>query len=124
MKSRYKQIASQIKQFFSGEKHMTETTVLKAVNYTDRMVEEMVSAYMSAPTAETVAQLSAQLGKPTRSIVAKLVREGVYVAAQRVTKTGAPVVRKSELVAQLQNELGVELPSLEKASKRSEAKRS
>jgi hypothetical protein len=117
MKSRYKQIASQIKQFFSGEKHMTDTTVVKAVNYTDRMVEEMVSAYMSAPTAETVAQLSAQLGKPTRSIVAKLVREGVYVAAQRVTKTGAPVIRKSELVAQLQNELGVELPSLEKASK-------
>ena len=117
MKSRYKQIANQIKQFFSGEKHMADTTVVKAVNYTDRMVEEMVSAYMSAPTAETVAQLSAQLGKPTRSIVAKLVREGVYVAAQRVTKTGAPVIRKSELVAQLQNELGVELPSLEKASK-------
>ena len=96
---------------------MTDTTVVKAVNYTDRMVEEMVSAYMSAPTAETVAQLSAQLGKPTRSIVAKLVREGVYVAAQRVTKTGAPVVRKSEIVSQIQDALGVELATLEKASK-------
>lgn len=96
---------------------MTDTTVVKAVNYTDRMVAEMVAAYVQAPNADTVAKLSEQLGKPTRSIVAKLVREGVYVAAQRVTKTGAPVIRKSELVAQLQNELGLELPSLEKASK-------
>lgn len=94
---------------------MTEVT--KAVNYTDRMVSEMVTAYVQAPNPDTVAKLSEQLGKPTRSIVAKLVREGVYVAQQRVTKTGAPVVRKSEIVSQIQDALGVELATLEKASK-------
>ena len=55
--------------------------------------------------------------KTTRSIVAKLVREGVYVAAPRVTKTGAPVVRKGAYVSQINDMLGMELPSLEKASK-------
>jgi len=94
---------------------MTEVT--KAVNYTDRMVAEMVATYVQAPNPDTVAKLSEQLGKPTRSIVAKLVREGVYVAQQRVTKTGAPVVRKSDLVAQIQAAVGAELPTLEKASK-------
>lgn len=110
-----KNLIEQIIAFFSGDKNMAEVT--KVVNYTDRMVAEMVATYVQAPNPDTVAKLSEQLGKPTRSIVAKLVREGVYVAQQRVTKTGAPVVRKSELVAQIQAAVGAELPTLEKASK-------
>jgi capsular polysaccharide biosynthesis protein len=110
-----KNLIEQIIAFFSGDKNMAEVT--KVVNYTDRMVAEMVAAYVQAPNSDTVAKLSEQLGKPTRSIVAKLVREGVYVAQQRVTKTGAPVVRKSDLVAQIQAAVGAELPTLEKASK-------
>ena len=110
-----KNLIEQIIAFFSGDKNMAEVT--KAVNYTDRMVSEMVAAYVQAPNPDTVAKLSEKLGKPTRSIVAKLVREGVYVAQQRVTKTGAPVVRKSDLVAQIQAAVGAELPTLEKASK-------
>jgi len=110
-----KNLIEQIIAFFSGDKNMAEVT--KVVNYTDRMVAEMVAAYVQAPNPDTVAKLSEQLGKPTRSIVAKLVREGVYVAQQRVTKTGAPVVRKSDLVAQIQAAVGAELPTLEKASK-------
>ena len=101
--------------YFSGEKIMTEVT--KAANYTEEMVDAMVADYQSNPTKDTVAKLSAEFGKTTRSIVAKLVREGVYVAAPRVTKTGAPVVRKAEIVAQIQDALGIELPTLEKASK-------
>jgi hypothetical protein len=101
--------------YFSGEKIMTEVT--KAANYTEEMVDAMVADYQSNPTKDTVAKLSAEFGKTTRSIVAKLVREGVYVAAPRVTKTGAPVVRKAEIVAQIQDALGVELATLEKASK-------
>ena len=110
-----KNLIEQIIAFFSGDKNKAEVT--KVVNYTDRMVAEMVAAYVQAPNPDTVAKLSEQLGKPTRSIVAKLVREGVYVAQQRVTKTGAPVVRKSDLVAQIQAAVGAELPTLEKASK-------
>ena len=96
---------------------MTEVT--RVPNYTDEMVEQMVADYTETPTKETVAVLARQFNKTTRSIVAKLVREGVYVAQPRVTKTGAPVVRKAEIVAELLTELGTSesLASLEKASK-------
>lgn len=96
---------------------MTEVT--RTPNYTDEMVEQMVADYQDAPTKDTVAILARQFNKSTRSIVAKLVREGVYVAQPRVTKTGTPVVRKSEIVAEIQTELGATagFPSLEKASK-------
>jgi hypothetical protein len=100
---------------FFGRKNMTEVT--KAANYTEEMVDAMVADYQDNPTKETVEKLSAEFGKTTRSIVAKLVREGVYVAAPRVTKTGAPVVRKADLVIQIQNAIGQELPTLTKASK-------
>ena len=94
---------------------MTEVT--RTPNYTDEMVNAMVADYENDPTPDTVAKLSLELGKTTRSIVAKLVREGVYKAAPRVTKTGAPVIHKAELVAQIQTAVGVELPTLTKASK-------
>lgn len=90
----------------------------KTVNYTDEMVEAMVADYSDSPTTDTVARLASEYDKSTRSIVAKLVREGVYVAKARVTKTGAPVVRKADLVAAIQDRMGgIELPTLEKASK-------
>ncbi len=94
---------------------MTEVT--RVPNYTDEMVDSMVADYQDNPTKSTVEKLAVEFNKSTRSIVAKLVREGVYVAAPRVTKTGAPVIRKSEIVAQIQDALGVEFSTLEKASK-------
>ena len=94
---------------------MTEVT--RTPNYTDEMVNAMVADYQDNPTKDTVEKLASEFNKSTRSIVAKLVREGVYVAAPRVTKTGAPVIRKSEIVTQIQDQLGVELLTLEKASK-------
>tara|TARA_R110000851_G_scaffold275896_2_gene428691 strand:+ start:1021 stop:1401 length:381 start_codon:yes stop_codon:yes gene_type:complete len=100
--------------FFGMNKTMTD----KTVNYTDEMVEAMVADYSDSPTTDTVARLASEYDKSTRSIVAKLVREGVYVAKARVTKTGAPVVRKADLVAAIQDRMGgIELPTLEKASK-------
>ena len=86
-------------------------------NYTDAQVNTMVADYSEAPTKLTVERLARELHKTPRSIIAKLVREGVYKAQPRVTKTGAPIIRKSELVAQIQDNLGVQVPTLEKASK-------
>ena len=114
MKSR-NNLIQKIITFFSGDKTMTDVT--KAVNYTDAMVQAMVLQYTSNPTPATVVILSKEFNKTTRSIVAKLVREGVYKAQPRVTKTGAVVIRKSEIVSQIQDLLGVNLPTLEKASK-------
>ena len=70
-------------------------------NYTEDMVAEMTKAYQANPTRETVEELASKFGKTVRSIIAKLSREGVYVAQPRVTKSGEPVVRKAELVAQI-----------------------
>ena len=87
-------------------------------NYTDAMVSELVDAYVANSSVATVDEFAAKFNKPRRSIIAKLVREGVYKAVARATKQGTPVVRKSELVAQIQAALGTnQLESLVKASK-------
>jgi len=88
-----------------------------AKNYTDEMVNEMTTQYTANPTRETVDALANQFGKTTRSIIAKLSREGVYVAQPRTTKSGEPVVSKSELVSSIQEHFGIELPTLVKAGK-------
>lgn len=103
-----------INKFFSIAK---EETMATAKNYTDKDVSMMIEAYTQSPTRDTVDMLAEKLGKNTRSIIAKLSREGVYKAQPRQTKSGEPIVRKAELVAQIQETLGVEFPSLVKASK-------
>lgn len=90
---------------------------IRPKNYTDEMVAEMHEEYTANPTRETVDNLAEKMGKSVRSIIAKLSREGIYVTQERTTKTGEPVVRKAELVAQLEDHFGVEFPTLAKASK-------
>ena len=99
-----------------GRNFMADAT---AKNYTDEMVEHMVAAYEDTPTLATVEDLVIEFGKPKRSIISKLSSLGVYKAQPRnTTKQGEPVVRKAELVAQIQASLGTnQLDSLAKASK-------
>ena len=78
-------------------------TMANAKNYTEEMVSEMTTAYTDNPTRETVDELARHFGKTTRSIIAKLSREGVYIAQPRTTKSGEPVVAKAELVARFKN---------------------
>jgi len=92
-------------------------TAIRPKNYTDEMVAQMTEAYVANPTRETVEVLATSMGKSVRSIIAKLSREGVYVAQPKVTKTGEPVVRKQELVVALQDHFGIAIPTLVKASK-------
>jgi len=93
------------------------TEVVRAKNYTDEMVAHMTEAYVANPSRETVEALASEMGKTVRSVIAKLSREGVYVAQPKVTKTGEPVVRKAELVAQINAHFDAEMPTLVKASK-------
>ena len=88
-----------------------------AKNYTEEMVNTMTEAYTANPTRETVDALAEQFGKTTRSIIAKLSREGVYVAQPRTTKSGEPVISKAELVAQIAEHFDIEVPTLVKAGK-------
>ena len=106
-----KKIINKIKHYFKRNKNMA------TANYTEAMTEKMVAQYTANPSRDTVDAIAEELGKNARSVIAKLSREGVYKAQPRVTKSGEPVVRKAELLAQIQDTLGVELPSLVKASK-------
>ena len=106
-----KKIIEQINNTLFGRLNMAQA------NYTEEMVAKMVATYKAEPTRETVNALAISLGKNTRSIIAKLSREGVYVAQPRVTKTGEPVVRKQELVSIVEAHFGIALPTLVKASK-------
>ena len=90
-------------------------------NYTDEMVSAMVKQYSAEPTLDTVAQLAQDFGKTTRSIIAKLSREGVYKAQPRTTKTGEPVVRKDELVAEIATMLGIDDSTIATVSKATKA---
>ena len=50
------------------------------VNYTEEQTLKIVEGYKQGETVEALAEL---VGKSTRSVVAKLVREGVYQAKTR-----------------------------------------
>ena len=89
---------------------MTEAT---KTNYTPEQTAELVNLYKAG---ETVEALATRLGKSTRSIVAKLSREGVYQAKTKATK---PRVKKADLVDRLALICGVApeiFESLEKAN--------
>jgi len=102
---------------YNINKYFGRNTMANAKNYTEEMVNEMTAAYTENPTRETVDALAEQFGKTTRSIIAKLSREGVYIAQPRTTKSGEPVVSKSELVNTIAAHFDIELPTLVKAGK-------
>jgi len=92
-------------------------SMAQAKNYTDEMVSSMTEQYQANPTRETVDQLAKTFGKTTRSIIAKLSREGVYVAQPRTTKTGEPVVSKSQFVSAIEAHFDIAMPTLVKSGK-------
>lgn len=87
------------------------------VNYTAEQTAQAVADYVAGMPVEAIA---AALGKSTRSIVAKLSREKVYVAKTYTAKTGEAVTSKAELVEAIAVKLGVAsevVGSLESATK-------
>jgi hypothetical protein len=85
---------------------------MAAVNYTPDQVETMVEMYTNG---DAVVDIAEAVGKTNRSVIAKLSREGVYVAKPRAVATGA--IRKAQIVAGIAAHLGSPVESLEKASK-------
>jgi hypothetical protein len=91
----------------------------KVKNYPDEAIAELVAGYKTkeGTNKEFVAEMAEVLGHTTKSIVAKLVSLKIYQAEPKATKTGEPVISKKELVAQIETGLGLEVPSLIKATK-------
>ena len=89
----------------------------KTVNYTEAQTTELVQAYVATPTDETVKSFAEKFGKTTRSIVAKLAKEKVYVS--KAKEAGKRDMLKSEMIAKIATLVGrseEQLESLEKAT--------
>lgn len=90
-------------------------TATKTANYTPEMTMDVVNAYMAGETVETIA---ARIDRTVRSVVAKLSREGVYVAKTKAKGVQAP--RKAELITEIAHAIDANeelLESLEKATR-------
>lgn len=85
---------------------------MAVANYTIDQVDSIVSQYTDGESIDAIAE---SVGKTTRSVIAKLSREGVYIAKPRKVATGA--VRKADIVAAIANHVGADLETLSKASK-------
>lgn len=90
---------------------MTNLTANTSANYTEELINTIVETYSATPTRETVDALAESTGKPVRSIISKLSALGVYVKATPATKKAEPIIKKEVYVSQLNERLGVELPS-------------
>lgn len=89
----------------------------KTVNYTEAQTTELVQAYVATPTDETVKSFAEKFGKTTRSIVAKLAKEKVYVS--KAKEAGKRDMLKSEMITKIAELVGKseeQLESLEKAT--------
>ena len=113
MKWTIKEIITNAKAIILGD----ITMATSAKNYTDEMVASMTEAYQANPSRDTVDALASQFGKTTRSVIAKLSREGVYVAQPRTTKSGEPVVSKAQFVTAIEGHFDTVMPTLVKAGK-------
>lgn len=89
----------------------------KIANYTEAQVAELKAAYTASPTEATVKALAEAMGKTTRSIVAKLAKEGVYQS--KAKEAGKRAMLKAEMVTEIATLVGKSeevLESLEKAT--------
>ena len=89
----------------------------KMVNYTPEQTVQMVQAYSSGVTVESLAET---MGKTVRSVVAKLSREGVYKKKEYVSKTGERPVKKdvhADAIGAVLSLTESEIESLTKANK-------
>lgn len=87
--------------------------VAKVENYSAEVTKALVDRYVAG---ETVEALASAYGKSVKSVVAKLVREKVYVSKEKAKTVR---VTKADLVAKVANDLGVApatLASLEKGT--------
>ena len=76
----------------------TTKTAAKVATYTTEQVVKLLALYAEGLATDAIA---AALGKTTRSIIAKLSREGVYKKAEYKTKTGGEVTAKGELAERI-----------------------
>lgn len=93
------------------------TAKAKTVNYTPEMTEKVKTEYLAGTSTEKIAEM---VGKTTRSVIAKLTKEGVYKAKEYVSKTGEKPVKKdahADAIGAVLKMTEAEIESLTKANK-------
>ena len=88
----------------------------KQTNYTKEQTEQLVALYQERgnDALEAIAQ---EMGKTLKSVRAKLVREGVYVAPDKSKRNDEDGPSKKALVLELSKLTGKELAGIEGATK-------
>ena len=86
-------------------------------NYTE--AQEARLASFASIDNDLAMELAVEFDKDVRSVRAKAVRMGLYVAKQKVSKTGGKIESKEAIVADIAAIVGQSLDGLEKASKQS-----
>ncbi len=86
----------------------------KVVNYTPEQTLQLVHGYQNGETVESLAQV---FGKSTRSIIAKLSREGVYKAKVYTNKNGEKPVKKDAHADAIGSILQLSEPEIESLTK-------
>ena len=74
----------------------------KAPNYSEELTMQVIASYQAGSPVEDIAEA---IGKSVRSVRSKLVREGVYVAAEKPTAKRDNGPTKKELFAELRTAL-------------------
>jgi hypothetical protein len=88
------------------------TKTVKPVNYTEEQAARMALVYGADKKQSSVELLALELGKTTRSIIAKLSRmksvdgDQLYVKPEYKTKAGTTVVKKEGLIDDLAKLVG------------------
>lgn len=86
------------------------------VNYTEAMVQTLLDRYEQLGNAG-IEQIAQELGRPKRSVISKLVREGVYVAdAKPAPKAKDEGPTKKEILRDIEA-AGFPVEGLEPATK-------
>lgn len=88
-----------------------------ASTYSLKEIQKLIDTYTNNPCLETVDRLSVELNRPRRSIISKLVKEGVYITRGYRSKTGETPVSKLALVRMIEDALDTKLPGLDKTPK-------
>lgn len=87
------------------------------MSYTEDLTKLIIDEYVAEPSRATVDRLAEEYNKSARSIIAKLSSAGVYQAPVRTSKSGELITRKEDLVKEIGDWFGMEVPSLAKAGK-------
>lgn len=96
---------------------MKERKEMQTTNYTTEQTKQLVALYAERGN-EGLEDIAREMGKTLKSVRAKLVREGAYVAPDKVKKL-ADGPSKKELVRELSQLVGKPLAGIDAATKES-----